>query len=1781
MGASVYDPFEQYRSTPSQEAGGYSFVPVDHDPFADMDLRQEAQPNRAAKSDQLGLPMEAISSAWEPYAEPAVPGFAGPKGPRLDQPQPGLPGASVVSGTPELPITPDYRMLSQIGSPEPVSDMTMRATNPNTFTSKIGEQWRPIEEQKQPETFFDWLSRSGHDTYDDLSRIGENVKEFGKEAWPYTVPGLIAAPITGQTRSPQQWSDAATHALSMPVRMATAGQYGAGDVLEGVNRVLTAGTMPGSGGQNQAAWQEAEQRFAEQNPNIVKGEQVAGDIGMAAGMPKGFGFAGIGDPMRIMSQAEYDALLRRTNEANAGIQEMVRADQTKLPAPIRAIEYKPSDTATEATTEPLPSGPQPEPRAAVSSSPQPPLALEDAPGVPRPEVLARNETPGAASQGNDYTLKPVDHVPEFVEPYVLDFDKSHTQTPLSMVDQTQTAVAERPARDNLYASQFQPEPQLPAVVEPPAARYAESSWPTEAASTPGKTDTPQFKNWFGDSAVVDESGKPKIVYHGTARSDINKGIQEFDTYGSNYGLMGQGGYFTESPDIASEYTRKGLANLKKKGNETPQAVYPTYLSIKNPIDMDAAPDLNAWANTYKDYVSPEELDGAKTNEQAYRIIEENLSDEQIPSADGAEIMQDGLRDMGHDGITHIGGGRVNKDGPRHRVWIAFDPEQIKSTYNRGTFDPKDPRISYALRGFYDPATRIVEGSKQAKATGEQWLAQIRNTPGVQARHLEETGIGDWLKEQRGPVSKADLLAEMQAREAPLEESTLGGIENAMKTERYDTAMAAADQGYRSNTLSRDDMLTAMHSAQREFRENPARPAKFAGNTPFGSIGTSPREFVIRDPRLTGQYDEPHFGGPVLVHMRTWDVAGPKGEKLLGVGEIQSTLHQEGRTEGYREGLFEKPLQAIDKGRYFEIHDARGRFVTNVMDFDSETPALAIAEAENRISVGRSHGVPNSPLKGDAWLELGIKRMLQYAAENGYDGITWARSDQIAKAVGAEPEKMVVQYDQKIPSFLKKYGKKWGVQVDNADLGLHEKARQPQLHGAQLQDAARRAETMSSELSTRGADEDIVDSLWAFSQEPHRYVDGAGAFEPSRSMPGEAITHIANIFHDVAAPTATGNPFIRIPDQMRSDIVGKGQSYAIRGYHGSPHDFERFDMSKIGTGEGAQSYGHGLYFAENADVAKSYQISLAGRAADPHAIAQEMVPDLLKDEPRLSGMLYQAAMNGRHPALKEAASLQGQSRALRDPGSMMEAGPIRKRLAEAIDALREKKSGRLYEVSIDVEPDQLLDWDKTLSDQPEKVKTALAENGLFNSSLAEQWLSASDGSFEKAIKNAREQLSNLENNPGYPSRHGINDVADAVSQLQSGFTRYKRLANMYVESGDPIGPQLSEFLKDRGGVETLVKAGVPGIRYLDQGSRGSGEGTRNIVVFDDKLVKIVSKDGKPVTQAERNDVLKQQYALRSGEDGGLTKSRRDAISSELDRTGRHDVSPQIIDDHLNYLRENAKMVPAEFTVGTLASIDKISPDKARVTYRDIYGDEFQLEMPPRQAVNTLGLFDPDSGGVFIHGLTDLSSVSPHGSALAGQSTALLGRETGHGAGPLAVLAHESLHAAVFGDTIPDSVFVRIANHAADLKIMNMPVREFHRLSGYPDWQSLPADPIIDQYHKMYHDTPEMQVETIGEYQFVIREEGAAHLVELYHYVKEGAKADDPEMVAKLKEFAPVAKDIERLYAGEFRTKPEAEAVKTLPQAKHDNKKKLASGGTVRHNAALLADSFERLKKLLAH
>ena len=61
------------------------------------------------------------------------------------------------------------------------------------------------------------------------------------------------------------------------------------------------------------------------------------------------------------------------------------------------------------------------------------------------------------------------------------------------------------------------------------------------------------------------------------------------------------------------------------------------------------------------------------------------------------------------------------------------------------------------------------------------------------------------------------------------------------------------------------------------------------------------------------------------------------------------------------------------------------------------------------------------------------------------------------------------------------------------------------------------------------------------------------------------------------------------DLVKPEEIGRLEKIEL--WHGSPHEFEKFQMSQIGTGEGAQAYGHGLYLAESRGVGEDYQRAL--------------------------------------------------------------------------------------------------------------------------------------------------------------------------------------------------------------------------------------------------------------------------------------------------------------------------------------------------------------------------------------------------------------------------------------------------------------------------------------------------------------------------------------------------------------------------------------------------------------
>jgi len=255
--------------------------------------------------------------------------------------------------------------------------------------------------------------------------------------------------------------------------------------------------------------------------------------------------------------------------------------------------------------------------------------------------------------------------------------------------------------------------------------------------------------------------------------------------------------------------------------------------------------------------------------------------------------------------------------------------------------------------------------------------------------------------------------------------------------------------------------------------------------------------------------------------------------------------------------------------------------------------------------------------------------------------------------------------------------------------------------------------------------------------------------------------------------------------------GTGAERAMLAYHGTPHRFERFNASKIGTGEGAQAYGHGIYFAESPDVARSYQKALT---FDGFKI-------------KMKDGSTQIAARGTNDGFDPGAFLTKHGgdydAAIKDAEFYLGSDSIVRQLKtwkqNSVETIAFGNKGSLYTVDI---PDEMiprvLDWDKPLSQQTPEVRKAI--QGIMQSDI---W----DADIRKLV--------------------GDVDIKGKIFyELLSG-------VDAFAGKGE-FGKAASKALRD---------AGIPGIRYLDEGSRGAGQGTSNFVVFpgEEQRVRILKRE----------------------------------------------------------------------------------------------------------------------------------------------------------------------------------------------------------------------------------------------------------------------------------------------------------------------------------------------------
>ena len=259
------------------------------------------------------------------------------------------------------------------------------------------------------------------------------------------------------------------------------------------------------------------------------------------------------------------------------------------------------------------------------------------------------------------------------------------------------------------------------------------------------------------------------------------------------------------------------------------------------------------------------------------------------------------------------------------------------------------------------------------------------------------------------------------------------------------------------------------------------------------------------------------------------------------------------------------------------------------------------------------------------------------------------------------------------------------------------------------------------------------------------------------------------------------------------------------YHGTPHEVVGgFDLSKIGTGEKAQAFGHGIYFAENPSVAGGYASTLGTARANDMYKGVVKNPEYRKVQADLLKMERNLQKNYEIPSDFLTAREYVEFNPNLFPKNIVDQ---LQNLTQQEKTIYENISkGNLYKVDI---PDEhiatMMDWDKPLGQQSAHVKKAI-----------------------QAMK-----------------KHITPQMKDELGGDLNLLFGKDVEPGQFLNTWEIIHPESKVGI----GEELLNKYGVKGIKYFDNFSREAGQGTRNFVSFEPQAVKILEKNGKPVTRKE--------------------------------------------------------------------------------------------------------------------------------------------------------------------------------------------------------------------------------------------------------------------------------------------------------------------------------------------
>lgn len=323
-----------------------------------------------------------------------------------------------------------------------------------------------------------------------------------------------------------------------------------------------------------------------------------------------------------------------------------------------------------------------------------------------------------------------------------------------------------------------------------------------------------------------------------------------------------------------------------------------------------------------------------------------------------------------DGVTaseNIQNIRVSIQGIEHRFVAVYDRDERTTrvvtiegeeafTLGRQNRTPDEPQLERNLRNYLeDQGFQFDSDTEFASYT----------LPGGDKGYHELL-----LTLPKPSLTEQGFSAEKRAEYARLESLGYGGRNNAqaarfaqLSEERHRASFEGDKSAYTSPHWNEKNVLAHIRFNER-WQADPNGPSiklKDGSAVPFGN------------------------GAPT----------GKRGTKVLFIEEIQSDWHQQGRRQGYVSPNVQKQITLLNV-EWEALQKERIDFLASKPDITEAELAQAermaarqrdIVDETNRLHDSARYGVPDAPFK-TSWPELAMKRMIRWAADNGFDRIAW-------------------------------------------------------------------------------------------------------------------------------------------------------------------------------------------------------------------------------------------------------------------------------------------------------------------------------------------------------------------------------------------------------------------------------------------------------------------------------------------------------------------------------------------------------------------------------------------------------------------------------------------------------------------------------------------------------------------------------------------------------------------------------------------------------------------------